>query len=204
MLEANEISCIRGSRDLFCQLSFRVDAGTALRIRGPNGAGKTSLLRIIAGLSPPEDGRIAWQGRTLSQYGDDYPKQLVYIGHSNALKGDLSASENIRLGLSIQGTAVSDAEARAALDAQGLDTVADAPVQWLSAGQQRRVALTRLVFSAARALWILDEPFSSLDDGAVDRLSALMEQHLASGGVVIYTTHQDVEPTASVIVLELG
>jgi heme exporter protein A len=203
MLEANAISCVRGSRNLFRQLSFRVDAGAALRISGPNGAGKTSLLRIVSGLSPAEEGRIAWRGQTPAEYGDDYPKQLVYLGHSNALKGHLSAKENIRLGLAVQGIEVSDDEAGAALDAEGLDAAADMPVQWLSAGQKRRVALTRLSFSAGRELWILDEPFNLLDEAAVERLSARLAQHLGTGGVVVYTTHQDVELDATVHALEL-
>ena len=204
MLEANAISCIRGSRNLFRQLSFRVDSGTALRIGGPNGAGKTSLLRIVAGLSPADEGSIAWRGRTLAEYGDDYPKQLVYVGHSSALKGHLSAQENIRLSLAIQGIDVSDDQTRAALDAEGLAVATDIPVQWLSAGQRRRVALTRLTFCAARELWILDEPFASLDEAALERLSARITQHLVSGGVVVYTTHQDVELNAPVHALELG
>jgi len=203
MLEANAISCVRGSRNLFRQLSFRVDAGAALRISGPNGAGKTSLLRIVSGLSPAEEGRIAWRGQTLAEYGDDYPKQLVYVGHSNALKGHLSAKENIRLGLAIQGIEIGDDEAGAALNAEGLVAAADMPVQWLSAGQKRRVALTRLSFSAGRELWILDEPFNSLDEAAVERLSARLAQHLGSGGVVVYTTHQDVALDAPVHALEL-
>lgn len=204
MLEANAISCVRGSRNLFRQLSFRVDAGTALRIGGPNGAGKTSLLRIVAGLSPAEEGSIAWRGRTLAEHGDDFARQLVYIGHSNALKGHLSAQENIRLNLAVQGIEVSDDQTRVALDTEGLSIAADIPVQWLSAGQRRRVALTRLAFSAARALWILDEPFTSLDVEALDRLSVRIAQHLVSGGVVVYTTHQDVELDAPVHALELG
>ena len=203
MLEANAISCVRGSRNLFRQLSFRVDAGSALRISGPNGAGKTSLLRIVSGLSPAEEGRIAWRGQTLAEYGDDYPKQLVYVGHSNALKGHLSAKENIRLGLAIQGIEIGDDEAGAALNAEGLVAAADMPVQWLSAGQKRRVALTRLSFSAGRELWILDEPFNSLDEAAVERLSARLAQHLGSGGVVVYTTHQNVALDAPVHALEL-
>jgi heme exporter protein A len=203
MLEANAMSCVRGSRNLFRRLSFRVDAGAALRISGPNGAGKTSLLRIVSGLSPAEEGRIAWRGQTPAEYGDDYPKQLVYLGHSNALKGHLSAKENIRLGLAVQGIEVSDDEVGAALDAEGLVAAADMPVQWLSAGQKRRVALTRLSFSAGRELWILDEPFNSLDEAAVERLSARLVQHLGGGGVVVYTTHQDVELDATVHALEL-
>ena len=204
MLEAIEISCVRGSRDLFRQLSFRVDPGTALRIHGPNGSGKTSLLRIVSGLSPAEDGRISWQGRSPAESGDDYPKQLVYVGHSNALKGHLSVKENIRLGLAVQGIEVSNDQVTAALDAEGIVSFADIPVQSLSAGQQRRVALTRLKFSSARELWILDEPFSSLDEAAIERLCATISGHLGAGGVVVYTTHQDVGLNAPVNALDLG
>ena len=203
MLEAIDIACVRGSRDLFRQLSFRVVTGSALRIRGPNGAGKTSLLRILSGLSPLDEGRISWNGQALDKFGDDYAKQLLYVGHSNALKGHLSALENLRLGLAIQGIEVSDDQAAAALATEGLDTAADIPVQWLSAGQKRRVALTRLMFCGERPLWILDEPFSALDEGAISRLSERIVQHLDSGGVVVYTTHQDIEIDAAVHTLEL-
>jgi heme exporter protein A len=204
MLEANAISCVRGSRTLFRQLSFRVATGTALRIGGPNGAGKTSLLRIVAGLSPADAGHITWQGRTLAECGDDYPKQLLYVGHGNALKAHLSAKENIRLGLAVQGIEVSDHQTGDALEAEGLAGAGDIPVQWLSAGQRRRVALTRLAFCSGRALWILDEPFSSLDEESLKRLAARIAQHLISGGLVVYTTHQDVELDAPTHLLELG
>ena len=150
-----------------------------------------------------EEGRISWNGRPLDKFGDDYAKQLLYVGHSNALKGHLSALENLRLGLAIQGIEVSENQAAAALATEGLDTAADMPVQWLSAGQKRRVALTRLMFCGARPLWILDEPFSALDEEAVSRLSARIVQHLDSGGVVVYTTHQDIEIDAAVHTLEL-
>lgn len=204
MLEANAISCVRGSRKLFSQLSFRVDGGTALRIRGRNGSGKTSLLRMVAGLSPTQDGSVSWQGTSLPEIGEEYAQQLVYVGHANALKDELSACENLRLGLSVHGFSASDDQVRVVLTAQELESAVDKPVQWLSAGQRRRVALARLWFSGTRKLWILDEPFSSLDDAAVARLSAQMTLQLASGGVILYTTHQDVELDAPCQTLELG
>jgi heme exporter protein A len=204
MLEAKEISCIRGNRELFCHLSFRVDKGTALRIHGANGAGKTSLLRMVAGLSPVTQGRISWDGQALTQIGDEYHAQLVFVGHANALKAHLTPCENLRLGLSIQGLPADDDSVRAALDAEGLEPVADVPAQWLSAGQQRRVALTRTRFAAGRKLWILDEPFSSLDDAAVARLSSRLADHVRTGGMVVYTTHQDVNINAPTNLLELA
>lgn len=204
MLEATEISCVRGNRELFRDLSFRVEEGTALRIHGVNGAGKTSLLRMIAGLSPVNEGRITWQGQPLSKLGDDYSGSLVFIGHANALKAHLTPCENLRLGLAIHGVAADDNSVRVALDEEGLAPVVDVPAQWLSAGQQRRVALTRTRFGGQRKLWILDEPFSSLDDDAVARFSTRLAQHVHSGGVVVYTTHQDVAIDAPTEYLELA
>jgi heme exporter protein A len=203
MLEANDISCIRGNRNLFQKLSFRVEEGTTLRIHGANGAGKTSLLRVIAGLSPLEQGRIEWCGQALAEIGDDYSKQLAFVGHANALKSYLSAYENLRTALAIQGVPVTDAAVREALEEEGLGPIADVVVQRLSAGQQRRVALARITFARTRKLWILDEPFSSLDDAAVRRFSWRLAQHAKDGGVVVYTTHQNVSIDAPTNLLEL-
>ncbi len=204
MLEANDISCSRGNRNLFRHLSFRVEEGKALRIHGANGAGKTSLLRMIAGLSPVEHGSIAWSGRALPEIGDDYSKQLAFVGHANALKAYLSPRENLRATLAIQGLRTTEAALRAVFDEEGLAHVADIPVQRLSAGQQRRVALARIAFSRKRKLWILDEPFSSLDDDATKRFSARLSVHTREGGLVVYTTHQNVPIEAPTSLLELA
>jgi len=204
MLEAHEISCSRGNRDLFRQMSFRVEEGALLRIHGANGSGKTSLLRMIAGLSPVESGRIAWQGRTLPELGDEYTKQLAFVGHANALKAYLSPRENLRAALAVQGVRVSDSALREALEEEGLGRIADVAVQRLSAGQQRRVALVRLALSRSRLLWILDEPFSSLDDSAVKRFSERLSRHTQDGGIVVYTTHQNIPIDAPTSVLELA
>ncbi len=204
MLEANEISCIRGNRDLFRHLSFRVEGGNTLRIHGANGAGKTSLLRMIVGLSPVLQGHISWCGQPLGKLGDDFARHLVFVGHANALKAYLSPFENLKLNLAIQGVAANDGAVRAALEEEGLASVADAPLQWLSAGQQRRVALMRTRFAASRKLWVLDEPFSSLDDDAIRRVSLRLAKHVADGNVVVYTTHQNVTIDAPTKLLELA
>jgi heme exporter protein A len=203
MLEANDISCSRGNRDLFRQMSFRVDQGALLRIHGANGAGKTSLLRMIAGLSPVESGRIKWQGHELPELGDDYSKQLAFVGHSNALKAYLSPIENLRAALAVQGVPATDADLRAVLQEEELERVVDVAVHRLSAGQQRRVALARVALARSRCLWILDEPFSSLDDAAAKRFSKRLARHAHDGGMVVYTTHQDVPIDAPTNVLEL-
>ena len=203
MLEANDISCSRGNRDLFRQMSFRVDQGALLRIHGANGAGKTSLLRMIAGLSPVESGRIKWQGHELPELGDDYSKQLAFVGHSNALKAYLSPIENLRAALAVQGVPATDADLRAVLREEELERVVDVAVHRLSAGQQRRVALARVALVQSRCLWILDEPFSSLDDAAAKRFSKRLARHAHDGGMVVYTTHQDVPIDAPTNVLEL-
>lgn len=192
MLQALEISCVRGNRELFNRLSFSVDRGAALRVQGENGAGKTSLLRILAGLSPAAAGAVHWDGAQIAQLGENFQADLLFLGHANALKEDLTPVENLRHALAVAGIIADISALRAALDADGLGTVTEYPVQWLSQGQKRRVAMARLAFCGARRLWILDEPFSALDTVAVKRLAARLSAHVAGGGLLIYTTHQDV------------
>ena len=205
MLQARQIECTRGNRRLFRDLSFRLEAKRALRVRGENGTGKTSLLRMAAGLSPIEGGEILWNGTRIAQLGEDYLRDLVFLGHANALKDDLSAVENLRYVLALAGTRVGPAELRTALAEQGLAAVADIPVKLLSQGQKRRAALVRLDFSANRPLWILDEPFSALDAASVARVEKAIVEHLQVGGMVLFTTHHEVELAgAQVQSVELG
>ncbi len=205
MLQARQIECTRGNRRLFHDLSFRLEARQALRVGGENGSGKTSLLRMLAGLSPVEAGEILWKDGRIAALGEDYRRNLAFLGHSNGLKDDLTAVENLRYALALAGMGTDDVALRAALDAQGLASVADLPARVLSQGQKRRVALCRLGFSADKPLWVLDEPFAALDAASVARVAAVVVAHLRAGGMAIFTTHQEVELTGvQVCPLELG
>jgi len=205
MLEASQIECVRGSRRLFRDLSFRLEAHQALRVRGDNGSGKTSLLRIVAGLSPPESGRVSWNDGNIHTLGEDYLRDLLFLGHSNGLKDDLSPVENLRYALALAGVVADEPELRESVAEQGLGAIADLPVKLLSQGQKRRVALTRLSFSAEKPLWILDEPFTALDAAAVERLARTITKQSHRGGMVMFTTHQEVElPGTAMRTLELA
>ena len=205
MLEASQIECVRGNRRLFRDLSFRLEAHQALRVRGENGSGKTSLLRIVAGLSPAESGSVSWNDGNIRALGEDYLRDLLFLGHSNGLKDDLSPVENLRYALVLAGVGADEPALRAALAEQGLAAIADLPVKLLSQGQKRRVALARLSFSAQKPLWILDEPFIALDAASVERLVETITKQLLRGGMVMFTTHQEVDlPGTAMRTLELG
>ncbi|HKB82289.1 MAG TPA: cytochrome c biogenesis heme-transporting ATPase CcmA [Burkholderiales bacterium] len=205
MLQARQIECTRGSRRLFHDLSFRLEAKQALRVGGENGSGKTSLLRMVAGLSPVEAGGIFWNDGRIAALGEDYRRGLVFIGHANGLKDDLTPIENLRCALALAGMDIGNAALRKGLDEQGLGVVADLPARLLSQGQKRRVALSRLAFCADKPLWVLDEPFAALDAASVERIGAVVAGHLRGGGMVIFTTHQEVGLAGvNVRSLELG
>ena len=205
MLQARQIECTRGNRRLFHDLSFRLEAKQALRVGGENGSGKTSLLRMLAGLSPVEAGEILWNDGPIAALGEDYRRNLAFLGHSNGLKDDLTAVENLRYALALAGVDAGDAALCAALGAQGLASVADLPARLLSQGQKRRVALCRLGFSADKPLWVLDEPFAALDAASIARVAGVVIAHLRAGGMAIFTTHQEIELAGvQVCPLDLG
>ena len=205
MLDVTQISCVRGNRRLFGNLSFRLESQQALRILGENGSGKTSLLRIVAGLASAESGEVSWSGRRVGKLGEDYRRQLAFLGHANGLKDDLTPRENLQQALALAGIAATAGAIRDALQAQGLEAAAELPVKVLSQGQKRRAALARLQFCAEKPLWILDEPFAALDVAAVGGLARTLADQLRRGGMVLFTTHQEVElPGATVRSLQLG
>ena len=193
MLQAIDLSCLRGDRRLFRGLNFTVAPGEALRVHGDNGVGKTSLLRILAGLSPAAAGTVRWRGKDLERASEDYLRDLVFIGHANALKEDLTPVENLLAAVTLAGIESDESTVRGCLAREGLEDASDLPVQWLSQGQKRRVALARLGQCDSRALWILDEPFSALDRLSVERLCGRIGTHVSRGGIAVLTTHQDIE-----------
>jgi heme exporter protein A len=192
MLEARELACLKGPRWLLRDLALRVDPGEVLWIEGRNGSGKTTLLRMLCGLTPPDEGVIHWDGHPIQEAGEAYRRELLYIGHSNALKDDLTIAENLRFAMHLAGRAAEPREFDDVLARCGLADRRELPVRVLSQGQRRRVALSRLWFSDAPKLWILDEPFAALDAESVQRLSDRLGRHLEAGGMAILTTHQEV------------
>jgi heme exporter protein A len=197
MLEGTGLECVRGDRSLFRGLDFTLERGELLRVAGENGSGKTSLLRIVCGLSPPVAGEVRWHGESIRRLREDYWKDLVYIGHANALKDDLTAGENLRIGCALAGLPVPMEETLQALEAFGVRGCADLPARVLSQGQRRRVCLAKLAVSRSRPLWILDEPFTALDKAAVEHVQDLIARHLGAGGAVMLTTHQEVAIAAA-------
>lgn len=195
MLEARELLCERDERTLFSGLSFTLNAGEWVQITGSNGAGKTTLLRLLTGLSRPDAGDVLWQGQPLHQVRDSYHQNLLWIGHQPGIKTRLTALENLHFYHRDGDTA----QCLEALAQAGLAGFEDIPVNQLSAGQQRRVALARLWLTRA-TLWILDEPFTAIDVNGVDRLTQRMAQHTEQGGgTVILTTHQPLNVAESKI-----
>jgi heme exporter protein A len=188
-LAAENVSCVRGGREVFGDLSFSVASGEALVVTGHNGAGKSSLLRAIAGLVRLAQGRLALHGGDAEM---SIGEQAHYLGHLDALKPGLSVLENLRFWAAYFGGGRESPErADAALDAVDLGPLAALPAAYLSAGQRRRLSLARLV-AAPRPLWLLDEPTTALDVDAQARLVDLMRGHLAGGGIIVAATHGDV------------
>jgi heme exporter protein A len=190
MLQAIDLECSRGFRTLFSALSFEALGGELLHVAGANGSGKTSLLRILCGLLEPDSGEVRWKGTAARALGETYRRELVYVGHANGVKDDLTPSENLRVACTFCGISAAAAAIDAALDAFALGRYRDAPVKTLSQGQRRRVALARLALAADHALWLLDEPWNALDEAAAAYVQHLIDAHLTRGGVVVMTSHQ--------------
>ncbi|HKQ52414.1 MAG TPA: cytochrome c biogenesis heme-transporting ATPase CcmA [Pyrinomonadaceae bacterium] len=195
-LEANALECVRGGRTLFRNLSFSLGPGELLEVRGANGSGKTSLLRMLCGLLAPAAGQVLWRGEKISALKEEYLKELAYLGHANGVKAELNAAENLRIhyGLMV-GRRADEEKVVAALERLGLGGSLWRPARMLSQGQQRRLALARLLISG-RALWILDEPLAALDSAAVQLVQAVVEEHLDGGGLAVLTTHQPLQVRA--------
>lgn len=183
VLRAEEVAVFRGERLVFRDLSLTVPEGGAMVLAGPNGSGKSTLLRLLAGLVRPVAGRVLWRGRDAFADLSEHASRVAYIGHLDAVKPGLTVAENLAF-----AAAVSRRPVAAALDAVGLGALSDLPARMLSAGQKRRLALSRLVLSDATA-WLLDEPTLGLDAAAIERFGSLLATHRAGGGMVVAATH---------------
>jgi heme exporter protein A len=183
VLAAEDVAVFRGERLVFHDLSLRVPVGGALVLTGPNGSGKSTLLRLLAGLVRPAAGRLLWDGTDALADLAGHGQRVVYLGHQDAVKPGLTAAENLRFAAAVSGRPV-----LAALSAVGLEGLADLPARMLSAGQKRRLALSRLMLSGA-PVWLLDEPTLGLDTASIERFGGLLARHRAGGGMVVAATH---------------
>ena len=193
-LAGRDLALIRGDRALFRDLSFNVAAGQLLLIEGPNGSGKTSLLRVIAGLVQPEDGTITWRGDDIASHRQAYHGELVWLGHRPGFKGDLTVAENLRAEAGLRRAV---APGMPVFERLGISALTGLPFRVLSAGQQRRIALARLLLADA-ALWLMDEPFTNLDAGGRTLVANLLQAHLAGGGTGVVATHHELNIDAAV------
>jgi heme exporter protein A len=191
MLEARVLEVARGGATLFSGVAFKLAPGALLRVSGANGSGKTSLLRVLCGLAQPSAGEVLWNGASIRVLREEYWKHLVYIGHANGLKDELTVAENLASAGALAGLDAVPGRVQAAIRQFGLAGRERLPVKLLSQGQRRRAALARLALSEATPLWILDEPFAALDAGAVEQVQSAAAAHLARGGMVVLTTHQE-------------
>jgi heme exporter protein A len=183
LLQAVGLAAFRGERLVFRDVDFALAAGEALLLTGRNGSGKSTLLRLLAGLLRPAAGSLLWDGQDALADPTVHARRVAYVGHQDAVKPALTATENLRFAARLTG-----GDPAAALAALGLEALADLPARMLSAGQRRRLALARLALSRA-PLWLLDEPTLGLDADSVARFGGLLAAHRAGGGTLVAATH---------------
>jgi heme exporter protein A len=190
LLSVDKLAFDRGGERLFSDVGFDVDAGQVLQIHGPNGSGKTTLLRVLAGLLQPSAGTVRWRGRDAQARPEVWRQSLAYLGHLNGISDDLTAAENLTFSSVLGEVAEERIEVEEkALESVGLDRYRHAIVRGLSAGQKRRLAISRLLLEH-KPLWLLDEPAAALDEESSGVLERCIAGHLERGGIVLMTTHK--------------
>jgi heme exporter protein A len=195
MLSAKNLTLIRGESCLFQGLDFALNRGELLLLEGQNGSGKTSLMRAIAGMLTLETGEIFWNEVPVSEQRQEFHGALVWLAHRTGLKGDLTLVENLRFEAALRRQAKTDSAV--IFERLGISRLKRLPLRSLSAGQQRRVALARMLMADV-PLWLMDEPFTNLDREGRQMVMDLTEEHLAGGGMCVMAAHQDVEIDATV------
>lgn len=198
LLQVVGLHCTRGYRTLFSELAFTLEAGQLLLVEGHNGSGKTTLLKTLAGLREPDGGQVLWGSQPIQSLGADYRQQFVWLGHSNGIKDDLTALENLQMMQALAGTVFSAAALKTVLERMGLAGNSHRFPRHFSAGMKRRLALSRLLLSNAR-LWILDEPQAALDRAGIQLFESLLQDHLQQGGGAVMTSHHTVGLSGSPI-----
>ena len=190
-LRADNLSYEINDKLILQDVNFSVKSGEMLFIEGSNGSGKTTLLRILSGLMQADEGQITWNGQSIEDERIEYNQQLTYLGHSTGVKAELSTLENINFFSALSGLSQKESS-QTAREWVGLSDYKDVPSRHLSYGQQRRIALTRLLMEPSQ-LWILDEPFAGLDKKIINTLETRFIDHVHNGGLLMLTSHQHLE-----------
>ena len=189
-LNGSGLTLFRGDKCLFKNLSFALNRGELLLLEGRNGSGKTSLLRAIAGLIELESGSVTWNDTPVNDERQVFQNALVWMSHKVGFKGDLTLIDNLLFESRLRLQSALDFDD--VLQRLNLNKLKRLPFRSLSAGQQRRVALARMLLSAA-PLWMMDEPASNLDTEGRALVMALLNEHVGRGGMAIVAAHQDIE-----------
>ena len=201
VLKAEKLFCERDDRVLFRELSFSARAGEVIQIKGSNGSGKTTLLRVICGLNDNYHGTLKWFNEPIEDNQDDFYSSLIYLGHQVGVNKVLTPVENLRWSVGLRENVTSESIYQALAEI-GLRGFEDSQCFSLSAGQQQRVSLSKLLLGTA-IIWILDEPFTTLDVDGVQLLEKLLDDHARKGGVALVTTHHELS-LPDLKILELG
>lgn len=201
-LKVEKVHVWRGDRHVLQGVSVAVGRNELVHVSGPNGTGKTTLLRVVCGLLRPEHGSVTWLGQSIVRHRSEYQAALAYAAHEPALKGDLTAVENLRFSVGLKRRATLK-ELLAALETTGVGACANLPARVLSAGQRRRVSLARVLAMRA-SLWLLDEPYANLDTAGSDLVSWLLQSHVQAGGLALVVAHRDLTLKCAVRRLELN